>query len=244
MLATVKTRSLQIFQRFGYSLLPATCIVCQLPAGRAMDLCAECEIHLHNDAPRCTQCALPLGSAPTTVFCGQCLQKPPPFTRTLCLGDYLPPLDGLLNDLKFNHHLAGAKVLGNLFADKIQRAYANRILPQCIIPIPLHKQRLRERGFNQAIELGRIMSKQLQLPLKIGNVKRRRNTSPQRILTAIERRKNLRAAFVVGNVQADYVALLDDVMTTGTTVRELSCALLKAGVKRVDVWCVARTFLK
>jgi ComF family protein len=144
----------------------------------------------------------------------------------------------LIHGLKFQHRYQNARLLGALLADSLQTCGP---LPELIIPIPLHPARYRERGFNQAIEIGRTLAKQLQLPLELSACRRRRDTPHQTGLTAKQRRKNLRNAFTLHKpLSASHVAILDDVMTSGTTANELAKALRKAGVSRIDVWVCAR----
>jgi len=132
--------------------------------------------------------------------------------------------------------------LGDLLADHIGHYLSGREdKPQCILPVPLHKKRLRQRGFNQSIELARPVAKKTGLTLLLNHVVRVRETEAQTGLDAKQRRKNIRGAFeCVKAMPYEYVAILDDVVTTGSTVNELARVLKKAGVKRVDVWSIAR----
>jgi ComF family protein len=117
-------------------------------------------------------------------------------------------------------------------------------LPDVLLPVPLHSKRLRSRGYNQALELGRYISREFQLPLDVTSCIRRKATPEQAALPAKDRGGNIKGAFdVVGNVKQRHIAVIDDVMTTGSTVGELSRALLKAGAARVDVWVCARAVL-
>jgi ComF family protein len=135
-----------------------------------------------------------------------------------------------------------ARVLSKLMIERLMQVYAHSDLPEVIIPIPLHPRRLAERGFNQALELARPISKALRIPLAYRNFLRVRNTVTQTTLTKKYRAKNLKNAFVFKKYQAfNHVALIDDVVTTGCTVNEMSRVLKKAGAKRIDVWCCART---
>lgn len=144
----------------------------------------------------------------------------------------------LITSLKFGAQYKNARLLGLLLAGRLKQT-AER--PDCILPVPLHKARYRQRGFNQAIEIARTVSKELQIPLDLTSCRRHSNTPHQTTLTAKQRRKNLKNAFsLIKPVQAQHIALLDDVMTTGSTVYELACLLKKAGVNRVDVWVCAR----
>lgn len=141
--------------------------------------------------------------------------------------------------MKYHRQLTVADLFGSLLANKIQ--HNDAALPELIIPIPLHPQRLQQRGYNQAIEISRPLSKRLNIPLDIKCAKRQRNTTPQFDLPPEQRNKNLRNAFeIIHPIQAKHVAVVDDVMTTGSTVSSFSQALLDAGVTRVDIWACAR----
>ena len=115
-------------------------------------------------------------------------------------------------------------------------------LPECIIPVPLHPQRLRVRGFNQALELARIIAKQLNIPLNYSLCQRDKSTPFQSGLSAKQRKQNLKNAFIVTKPHAyKHVAIFDDVVTTGTTVNELAKQLKNSGVETIEVWAIART---
>lgn len=144
----------------------------------------------------------------------------------------------LLTGLKFRADYKNARLLGLLLAEHLQKTAEK---PDCILPVPLHKARYRQRGFNQAIEIARTVSKELHIPLDLNTCLRHRDTPHQTELSAKQRRKNLKNAFsIIKPIQARHIAILDDVMTTGTTVHELAAVLKKAGVSRVDVWVCAR----
>ena len=114
-------------------------------------------------------------------------------------------------------------------------------IPDAIVPVPLSSKRLRQRGFNQSIEIARPLAQRWAIPVDTGSVKRIRNTQPQTGLDRKQRRKNIRGAFeIVRNPDVQHVAIIDDVVTTTSTVNELSRVLKTAGVKRVDVWSIAR----
>ena len=247
-------KSLQIFSSFGYRLLPGTCILCQAPSKRRLDLCVDCEQELPTLGNHCQQCALPLETDSTQLTCGQCLQQPPAFDRLIALYPYQMPVARLINDLKFHERLANAQVLGTLMARKLVDYYlispspcplpqAVEGKPDVIIPVPLHKKRLQERGYNQALELARPISKILDIPINYQLCQRIRNTQHQMGSSADERRKNLRGVFCVVGSVPKHVAIIDDVFTTGSTVNELARCLRTAGAKRIDVWTVCRTVL-
>ena len=141
--------------------------------------------------------------------------------------------------MKFSGSLQFATLLAELHAEYIVSSEAP--LPELIVPVPLHFARMRERGFNQALELSRLLSQQLALPYSVELCSRHRSVPAQRGLSARQRRVNLRDAFMVKSLQGvSHIALVDDVMTTGSTFNELAKAFKRAGVSQVDVWPMAR----
>ncbi len=216
-------------------LYPPTCLLCGEPSQTHLDLCPGCQYDLPRIEHACTRCGLP--TPITSTYCGRCLNETPPFFRTRAPWRYTPPLSGLISALKFQGRLPCAKALGELLALEMQPVPK----PDCLLPVPLHSERYRQRGFNQALEIARPLSRELAIPLLPGLCKRIRFTPPQRGLDAKQRHSNLRGAFEAGGeVEGLHVAVVDDVMTTGTTVREVAASLLKAGASRVEVWVVAR----
>jgi ComF family protein len=146
----------------------------------------------------------------------------------------------LVTGLKFHARMNHARLLGELLAQALERI--EDPLPELVVPVPLHPARQRQRGFNQALEIARIPARRLGIRLADDRVLRRLPTSPQSGLDATARRRNIRGAFAVrGDIDARHVALLDDVVTTGSTAAELARALTRAGAMHVDVWAVART---
>ena len=144
----------------------------------------------------------------------------------------------MIPQLKFNAKLAQVKVLANLM---VLRKPVLTTLPDCIMPVPLHRQRLRQRGFNQAVELARPLARELNLPLDLSSCFRVRATLPQTGMKAAQRRRNLRGVFQFSNDKNyRYVVLFDDVMTTGATLNEIAQLLKRNGVQRVEVWSLAR----
>lgn len=231
---------------------PPTCVLCaragQFPA---LDLCAACEADLPVNAPACPVCAQPLsgdrhpngdsgGASARSLVCGACLRRPPRFDAGHCPFRYAYPLDHLVRGLKYDGAVAQARVLGELLAHRIQ-ASRTGTLPQLIVPVPLGQRRFRERGYNQAIELARYVGSHLKIPLRTDLVVRTRETHEQAALNKPDRRKNIRGAFAaIGQLPALHVAIVDDVVTTGSTVNELAKVLKRAGAQRVEVWAVAR----
>jgi ComF family protein len=168
------------------------------------------------------------------------MRNTPPFMRTVCPLQYEFPANRLVQAFKFKRQLAAGRVLSHLICEYVKHRETG--LPDMLIPVPLHSRRLISRGFNQAYELAAYAGKVLDIPLLADALRRRRHTQAQSGLSRKQRRKNLQRAFYWhGNLKpARHVALIDDVMTTGTTVAECARVLKKAGAKRVDVWVAAR----
>jgi ComF family protein len=228
--------------RLAASLLPPVCALCGAAgvqhAGRLRDLCPACQQALPWADAHCTRCALPLSATAVEALCGRCQTQPPAFESCLSPFEYRAPLDHLLLGLKFNGRLAQARLLGELMADWLSAVVDTP--PDHIIPVPLHATRLRERGFNQAVELARPIACHFGLAVNTGAVQRTRATSPQSDLSRKERLKNIKGAFEVRQPLNGQVVIVDDVMTTGSTAHELAQALLRAGAERVQVWICAR----
>ena len=216
------------------SLLPHRCLVCG-ERGAGDDLCALCRTALPWNRQACRRCGLPLPQSEPA--CGHCLKSPPPFAATRAAFVYAFPLDRLLLRFKFHGDLAAGRLLADLFCDGL----GNGEMPQAVLPVPLHPTRLRERGYDQALELAKVMARRHRIPLHRTGLRRVRGTARQSELGLAARQRNLRGAFAIaGDRLPSHVALIDDVMTTGATLRECAQTLLRGGVERVDVWVVAR----
>ncbi|MDH5407514.1 MAG: ComF family protein, partial [Gammaproteobacteria bacterium] len=140
------------------------------------DICPACLDSLPQLDNPCPVCALPVTSGPDLI-CGQCLQQAPPYQQTFSAYQYAPPLIQLVTGLKFHQRLAVARLFGQLLAQHLEQREFDR--PECLIPVPLHPKRLRERGFNQSIEIARPISKQFDLPIDSELCQRLRHTTPQ-----------------------------------------------------------------
>lgn len=221
-------------------LFPPTCILCGNKGCGTRDLCHSCHRHLPRNDQCCYRCAeiLETTAADTAGLCGRCLSREPAFDRAYAPYLHQGAMRHLITSLKFNSRYPNARLLGLLLADDLKR---HAEMPDCIIPVPLHQSRYRQRGFNQAVEIARTVAGELEIPLNLESCLRHRDTPHQTGLAAKQRRKNMKNAFsVIGPVHAGHIAILDDVMTTGSTVHELAGLLKKAGAGRVDVWVCAR----
>jgi ComF family protein len=217
-------------------LLPAQpCLLCGTSSHHGL-CCAACDA----DLPRLTEAHCPICALPTPGggICGHCLKRPPPFDHSVAAFGYQFPLDKLIQALKYRERL----ILVNFLAEAlIQRIPAKA---DCIVALPLHPIRLRERGFNQSSLLAHRISRRLGIPLLGNACERVRNTPPQTSLPWKARDKNMRQAFACkpeAGVRAKHVAIVDDVMTTGASIGELARALKQAGANEVSAWVVART---
>ena len=206
-------------------LFPSTCIFCGATSSHKLDLCVACE----NDLPFLQP--LPKGQAICGAF------------RTFALFYYQTPVKQLMLGLKFNNRLVNAKIFGELLASHLYYQYQNQEKPEVIIPMPLHFTRLRERGYNQALELARPIAKKLKIPIDKSSAERTKNTIAQALLPAKKRAQNTEQAFCVNKAKIKrykHVAVVDDVITTGNTATEFCKMLYQNGVNKIDVWCVAK----
>ena len=222
-------------------LYPPTCLLCSAPADTPLDICKGCMGDLPFNRHSCAYCSLPLDCAPSgPTLCGKCQRKRPEFDRCVSPFIYRYPLSDMIGRLKFNNGLVYGRLLGDLLADQI--ASSNTTLPERLIPVPLHVDRLRTRGFNQASILARSLSDKFRIPIDYRSCQRRTATRAQSALKQDERRRNIRGAFLVSRrPTCRHVAIIDDVVTTGATANELARVLKQSGVERVDVWSCART---
>ncbi|MBI3561012.1 MAG: ComF family protein [Gammaproteobacteria bacterium] len=151
---------------------------------------------------------------------------------------YDAPLSALIGGYKFHRQLHHARLFADLIREVTQREHP---LPEILLPVPLHPQRQRYRGYNQALEITRMVGKQLAIPIDHLSLRRHRATAAQSDLDAAARPGNVRGAFSLKkNLDYQHLAIVDDVVTTGNTANEIAKLLKRAGARRVDVWCVAR----
>lgn len=217
---------------------PFICSLCGNTSELKTDLCHDCLADLTTHHPVCQHC----GRAITTQHhshCGKCMKHPPSYDRTHAAFEYSSPLNSVITELKFHGKIQLARVLADAWLLNMKNR--NVEIPEALLPVPLHKKRLRQRGYNQALELARPVASHFGIPLLTNMVARVRATTAQTQLTAKQRKKNMRGAFEhTSPIPYRHIAMFDDVVTTGSTVQELASVLKKAGVERVDVWCIAR----
>ena len=218
------------------ALLPSHCLLCGARGQGALSLCAACEADMPRNTMCCARCALPQESP--ARLCGRCIKREPPWDAVWVPFRYEWPLAQLESRFKFGGDLAAGRTLSMLWL-ATPRPEA---LPQAIVPVPLHRSRLRGRGYNQALELAKPLAKHFDIRLLHEALRRNRATGAQTELTAVQRRRNVRGAFETNfdGAVPEHVAVLDDVFTTGATLAECVRVLKRAGVQRVDVWALAR----
>lgn len=218
---------------FGQRLLPQQCLLCTAPDTSQL-ACNACYAYLPwLAASRCPQCALPTYDS---KICGACLAHPPRFDKVVAAFAYAWPLAPLIHQYKYAGNLALAPLLAHALAAQITSNV------DLIIPTPLDPARLRSRGFNQALEIARVIRRLTGVPLAADACRRVRAGTPQAALPWRERAKNIRGAFVCDqDLRGKRVAVIDDVMTTGATLNELARNLRLAGAVEIHGWMVART---
>jgi ComF family protein len=220
-----------------------TCLLCDEPAEAEMPICVACETELPWLGSHCQRCALPLIADGMT--CGACLLEPPAFAQVAAPWLYGFPVDSLITRFKHNAKWPFGHLLADVLGQYLQHRFDEDLpRPDALVPVPLARKRLRQRGFNQAAMLARWLSESLDLPCEEQIVRRIKETDAQQDLDANARQRNLRNAFdLVPNaaVSGRHFALIDDVLTTGATAQALARLLMSAGAARVDVYCLART---
>ena len=224
-----------MLKTLGEMLFGGSCFLCRGKAGAL--LCAPCDADLPRlDMDLCPRCAL---ATPAGAVCGRCLTRPPHYDATCAALAYRFPADVLIQALKFRAQLALAPFFSALLLQKL--AAGERV--DFILPVPLSAGRLRERGYNQALEIGRDLARSTGARLAPELCERRRDTRAQADLPLAERAQNVRDAFHCPRLlEGARIAVLDDVMTSGATLDEIAETLKRAGAARVVNWVVARTF--
>ena len=210
------------------------CQLCHLPLCRHEQLwCRHC-LDRFPRPPYCARCGAT--TLQPSSQCGHCLSKPPPWQQFYRLGEYDFPLRQQVHQLKFGGKFWLAEPLGRLLGQQI------RYPAPAIIPVPLHPLRRLSRSFNQSTLLARAVARETGSLCLHNAINRTRHTPAQRQLSKSERKKNLNQAFILKAKQLpEHVAIVDDVVTTGSTVAELTRLLLRGGVRQVDIYCLCYT---
>ena len=225
--------SAKLFDR----LFKQRCLLCTADDGGEFGLCDACYKDLPwHTAPQCPQCGL----SSNGLVCGSCLNSPPDFDATHSLFTYDFPLDVMMQRYKYGSMLNLGHIFGKMLSNKTNLANVD-----LVIAMPMHPARLKERGFNQALEIAKIITQNNPEKLDYLSVQRQKLTPPQASLPLKERVRNIKGAFTASNhVNGKCIAIIDDVMTTGASLNELAKTLKQAGASHVECWVVARTLPK
>jgi ComF family protein len=216
---------------------PYTCFICNEAGDNDLDLCVKCRSNLKAIGTTCRICGIAMHTE-RSLTCGRCLAKKPHFDSIITLYEYDETSKQLIQALKFNSKHNCARTMGRLMSAGFRH---HGTLPDAILAVPLHKKRLRDRGFNQSQLIAQHLHQQLNIPLLNNTCTRTINTASQTTLKAKERRKNLSNAFSYNNQQfVNSIAVIDDVVTTGSTANEIAKTLKNAGVKHIEIWAFAR----
>lgn len=228
----------QLFNKSVSYFIPSTCLLCETADNQL--ICEACSNQFFTSLThRCLICALPINDHDT--HCGACLKNPPTFDATFAVCDYVAPLDRLVLALKFGHHLAVAQAMANLMANVFIEQ-----LPDVLIAVPLSRQRLAQRGFNQALEVAKPLAKKWERPIHTNLLSRVRDTKAQAMLHPNQRQENILHAFSFNEDYADkirgqHIGVVDDVMTTGATLDEVARCLKKHGASKISNLVFSRT---
>ncbi len=214
-------------------LLPASCLLCN-EADHGLAICRSCLADLPWQAENCCQ---QCGLTSNSPICGRCLNQPPAFAQTHAVFQYAYPMDALIPHYKYHHALHLSQTLGELLAQKFINQTIDRL-----IPMPMHPYRIRERGFNQSLELAKVVSKITKIQVDAFGCQRLKHTPPQASLAHKDRIKNVKGVFACNtDFTGQRIALIDDVMTTGASLNELAKVIKKAGAIEVSCYVLART---
>ncbi len=238
-----------VFKRivFKQIIFKPSCVLCTSPEANNHALCSPCL----NDLPwhpntSCPQCGLASsGTGLNAIVCGSCLNSPPDFDVTKAVFLYAYPVDAMMQRYKYGNMLNLGNTFGEFLTEKVNVEDCLKNI-DLFIPMPMHPQRLKERGFNQALEIAKVLTKNCKEKLDYNSVERQILTPPQASLPLKERVKNIKGAFKVkadklDKLQGKRIAIVDDVMTTGASLNELAKTLKKTGAAHVECWVIART---
>jgi len=217
--------------------IPAVCPFCShYHRGKyaACDDCSSLLVHIGN---ACTICCLPLTDN-IIGPCGNCIKQKPAFDQVITAYCFEEPLRTFLHEFKYKQALYLRSFMVKLMCDALT---ITSYTPGCLVPVPMHAKRLKERGFNQAAELTKLLARKMRLTYDLTLCEKTINTVPQVYLNAKQRKRNLHQGFRAYPTAHRHITLIDDLLTTGSTADELALILKKQGVEKVDVWCLART---
>ena len=228
---------MDIWTNFNHLLFSApACITCKTTQSQKQGFCSGCYHDLPHISHSCLRCGLAVSAERQCA----CKDEDWPFSVCIAACAYAFPVDALISQLKNQHKLSISEPLGLLIAKQIQRQRIE--LPELLIPVPTSTQRLQQRGFNQAVEIAKVIGKQLSIPVDYTSVTRSKQSSVQKNLNKQQRSHNVDSAFILTKpISAKRVAIIDDVITTGATTKAIAYLLRENGIKDIQSWAVART---
>jgi ComF family protein len=214
-------------------------------------ICDDCHQRLPHSKNTCFSCGLPLAdrsshkdesASALLIPCGECLKNSPPYDKTLSAFHYETPVNDMITQLKYSAQFQCLPLLCEYLSEKIIQHYQNINLPELILPVPLHPKKRQLRGYNQSQLIASKLSKQLNIKLNHQGILRIKKTNAQSGLDSVERKRNMKNAFQINTELPKHIAIVDDVVTTGTTVSELSKQARQHGATQIDIWCLARAY--
>lgn len=223
-------------------LFPSFCALCTNPAEMGMPLCPDCLSRMEFISARCGLCGEPFSGEPAERLCKDCMTEKPHFEKARAWLKFQEPVTGIVHGFKYQRQFQFLDWMARGLCRLFQKEFAGQKFDM-LVPLPMHWQRLMQRGYNQALILARPISQKLKIPLRTGTLVRVRNNPPQVGLTRPARKQNIKKVFAVKNpkmVSGKNILLIDDVITTGATVDEAARVLRKAGAESVSVLALAR----
>ncbi len=233
----------QLLKLFNQNFIDSRCVLCNDFVSREISLCHACESDLLKINSACLQCAIPMLQTEDSMaqVCGECLSQKAYIDYAFSLYHYVSPMADLITQMKFANKLSHASILDHLVAKQFSKHFKSLEKPQVLLPIPLHPRRLAKRGFNQSLEISRSLSNTQNIPIALDLVDRIKNTSSQTDLNKKSRHKNVKDCFkLLQKINYSHIVIVDDVVTTGATTKEMAKLLKKAGVDKVGVLSLAR----
>jgi ComF family protein len=234
-------QTMKQLHQMSFNLIPARCVLCSRPTNRNLDLCLPCESDMPWIGNHCRYCSLPVDSI--DYFCSNCLRSRPEFSAALCAFEYRFPIDALIHRFKEARHLASGHVLMELAIRRLNPSlYQLAHDGYLITPVPLHRSKLRKRGYNQSAIFAAYLASYYDAVYEPTLLTRTKITVDQKLLNHRTRSTNLRNAFSVNrSVRSEKIIVVDDVITTTATVSEVTSTLYKGGAQDVVVVALART---
>jgi ComF family protein len=234
----IKDSPLQVMTKLlkHWPIWQGKCQMCQKNITQNVFFCDKCAPKMRNRAEYCTLCPQPITNNRHPTICGKCLIAPPAWTHLVIADDYSEAIQKTLWRFKYQRQHDAGRWLSNRL--RHQLAQQNCAPDITLVPVPLHTSKLRRRGFNQSLEIAKHLSRWLNLRIDNCCI-RTKSTLPQHALTPTERQRNLKGAFTCNNTVPEHIALVDDVMTTGSTLNQMALVCKQGGARIIEVWCCA-----